>query len=152
MKRPYFKTSSDAPAPLTFTVQRIVRFEEVDPLGIVWHGRYPSYFEDARVALGDHYGIGYLDFHRENLVTPIKQIHVDYDRPLRFGETCTITALLYWTRAARMNLGFEIRNKAGDITTTGYSVQLFLDTQGTLLMAPPDFYLDFCERWEQGLL
>ena len=152
MKPPYFKTSPGDPTPLTFTVERTVRFEEVDPLGIVWHGRYPSYFEDARVALGDRYGIGYLDFHRENLVTPIKQMHVDYALPLRFGETCRITALLYWTRAARMNLGFEIRNRAGEITTTGYSVQLFLDGKGSLLMAPPDFYLDFCERWEQGLL
>jgi len=152
MKTPYFKTYPEAPAPLTFTVERKVRFEEVDPLGIVWHGRYPSYFEDARVALGDRFGIGYLDFHREHLVTPIKQMHLDYNLPLRFGETCYVTALLYWTRAARMNMGFEIRNASGDVTTTGYSVQLFLDTEGGLLMAPPDFYLDICERWEQGTL
>ncbi len=152
MKPPYFKTPSGAPAPLTFSVARTIRFEEIDPLGIVWHGRYPGYFEDARVALGDRYGIGYLDFHREQLVTPIRQMHIDYHLPLRFKEICTITALLYWTRAARMNMGFEIRNAAGDLTTTGYSVQLFLDTEGTLLMAPPDFYLEFCERWEQGTL
>ena len=84
---------------------RTIRFEEVDPLGIVWHGRYPSYFEDARVALGDRYGIGYADFHRERVAAPIKQMQTNYILPLRFGERCTITALLHWTEAARINYG-----------------------------------------------
>lgn len=134
------------------TVDRVVRFEEVDPLGIVWHGRYPSYFEDARVAHGDRYGIGYLDFHRERVLTPIKQMYVDYLLPLRFGETCSITALLHWSDAARINYEFRIHNHSGDLTTTGYSVQLFIEENGTPLMYPPDFYLEFQQRWKAGTL
>ena len=41
MRRPYFPFKQDAPEPLRAIVRRRVRFEEVDPLGIVWHGRYP---------------------------------------------------------------------------------------------------------------
>jgi acyl-CoA thioester hydrolase len=152
MRHPYFKTAPGDPAPLTLTVERRIRFEEVDPLGIVWHGRYPSYFEDARTALGDTYGIGYLDFHGQGIVTPIKRMQVDYELPLKFGETCSITASLYWTRAARINYGFEIRNQEGKLTTTGCSVQLFLNLEGCLLMAPPDFYADFCLQWAQGTI
>jgi hypothetical protein len=29
-----------------------VRFNEADPLGIVWHGHYIRYFEDGREAFG----------------------------------------------------------------------------------------------------
>lgn len=152
MRKPYFRTPADAPAPLSHRVRRVIRFEEVDPLGIVWHGRYPSYFEDARVALGDRYGIGYLDFHREHVVTPIKQMHVDYILPLRFGESCTVTALLHWADSARINFEFEIRNDREELVTTGYTVQLFLDEAGELLMCPPDFYQAFCERWKRGEL
>ena len=49
----YFKRNPQDPAPLVVGIDRRVRFEEVDALGMVWHGRYPSYFEDGRIAFGD---------------------------------------------------------------------------------------------------
>ena len=152
MKKPYFKTPPGSPAPLRLDVERRIRFQEVDTLGIVWHGHYPSYFEDARVALGNRYGVGYLDFHRENVITPIKQLWVDYIAPLRFDEDCTITAILHWTEAARINFEFEIRNQAGTLATTGYTVQLFLDCDGAILTYPPDFYQKFLATWKKGEL
>ena len=46
-RRAYFAAVPDAPPPLRVDVGRKVRFEEVDSMGIVWHGHYASYFEDA---------------------------------------------------------------------------------------------------------
>ena len=65
MIKPYFRRGEGQPPPLRAITKRRVRFEEVDPLGIVWHGRYPSYFEDARVELGRKYGIDYMDFYKQ---------------------------------------------------------------------------------------
>ena len=84
-----------------------VTLEEVDPLGIVWHGRYPSYFEDARVALGNRFGIGYMDFYEKGIVTPIKKMHVDYHLPLTFQQPFTIEGILHWTEAARLVPGCQ---------------------------------------------
>ncbi|MEG6552156.1 acyl-CoA thioesterase [Desulfocurvibacter africanus] len=151
-RKAYFRNEPGTPAPLRINVQRRVRFEEVDVMGIVWHGRYPSFCEDARVALGDRYGIGYLDFHGQGILTPIKQMHIDYQRPLRFKEEFSIEALLHWTEAARINYEFILRNAEGVVTTTGYSVQLMLDKDLDLLIAPPPFYQDFCARWKAGEL
>lgn len=53
MRKAYFRPVPGAPAPLCVTTQREVRFEEVDVMRIVWHGRYASYFEDGRVAPGE---------------------------------------------------------------------------------------------------
>jgi acyl-CoA thioester hydrolase len=130
----------------------VVRFEEVDALGIVWHGRYPSYFEDGRVLLGEKYGIGYLDFYRQGIVAPIKQLHIDYQRPLQFSELFTIEAILHWADAARLNHEFILRNAAGEITTTGYSVQLLTDDKQNVLMLPPPFYEEFRQLWLAGEL
>jgi len=150
MKKAYFRPTEGAPAALCRTVERVVRFEEVDPLGIVWHGRYPSYFEDGRVLLGEKYGIGYMDFYRQGVVAPIKQLHVDYQRPLEFGEPFTIEAILHWSDAARLNHEFILRNAQGEVTTTGYSVQLLMDQQRNVLMLPPAFYEAFRQRWLAG--
>jgi acyl-CoA thioester hydrolase len=150
MIAPYFPVENGAPAPLRAETSRQVRFEEVDSLGIVWHGRYASFFEDARVTLGDRYGIGYMDFHGNGVVTPIRKLHVDYFRPLRFKETFTIECIFHWTEAARLNMEFILRNRAGETTTTGYSVQMMLDLEGNILLAHPPFYREFLDRWQGG--
>jgi acyl-CoA thioester hydrolase len=38
----------------------LVRFNEADPLGIVWHGHYIRYFEDGREAFGGKYWLLYI--------------------------------------------------------------------------------------------
>jgi len=152
MRKPYFPTQEGAPEPLHCTVERRVRFEEVDALAIVWHGRYPSYFEDGRVMLGERYGLGYMDLYQSGVLAPIKQLHVDYQRPLRFGEEFSIEAILHWSDATRLNHEFILRNAAGEITTNGYSVQLLLDTEHNVLMLPPPGYAEFRRRWQAGEL
>jgi acyl-CoA thioester hydrolase len=152
MKKAYFRTTASDPLPLRCRVERVVRFEEVDPLAIVWHGRYPSYFEDGRVLLGERYGLGYLDLFQHGIVAPIKQLHVDYQRPLRFGELFTIEAILHWSDAVRLNHEFILRNAAGEVTTTGYTVQLLMNKEEQVLMLPPAFYAEFRQRWQAGEL
>ena len=37
-----------------------IRFSEVDSMGVVWHGSYVKYLEDAREAFGAQHGLSYL--------------------------------------------------------------------------------------------
>lgn len=152
MLKPYFPQRPGQPAALRLSVVREVRFEEVDPLGIVWHGRYPSYFEDARVALGARYGIGYMDFFAQGVLAPIRKMHFDYHRPLRFRDQVTVEGILHWSEAARLNYEFVVRNAAGEVATTGYTVQMMMDLEHTLLLVAPPFYQAFCARWAAGEL
>ena len=151
MRKPYFQTDPEAPSPLQITVQRQVRFEEVDSMGIVWHGRYVGYFEEARVALGHKYGVSYSDFIGHRIPVPIRQISIDHLEPLFFEDWIEIDALLHWTEAARINFEFVIRKK-NDVVCTGHSIQLMLNEHFELLLAPPPFYTDFMEKWKRGLL
>jgi len=152
MSRPYFPLQQGAPAPLRVSVERRVRFEEVDPLNIVWHGRYPSFFEDARVAFGEKYGIGYLDCYERGILTPIKKLHLDYFRPLRFPDYFSIEGILHWSEAARLDFEFILRNADQEVTTTGYTVQMMLDPQQNIMLIPPPFVQEFRDRWRQGEL
>lgn len=152
MTPPYFPQLQGGPAPLRATVARQVRFEEVDPLNIVWHGRYPSYFEDARVAFGEKFGLGYLDCYEQGILTPIKKMHVDYFRPLRFPDPFTVEGILHFTPAARLNFEFVIRNRAGEVATTGYTVQMLLDREQEVMLIPPPFIQEFLRRWQEGEL
>ncbi len=152
MRKSYFPVVQDAPAPLRLTVKRRVRFEEVDSMGIVWHGRYPSYLEDGRVALGRRYGISYSDFIREQIPVPVRQMQIDYYRPLRFEEDFEIRTILHWSEAARINFEYEIYTAHALLVCTGCTVQLMLDRNFDVLLSPPPFFAAFLTRWKQGEL
>jgi acyl-CoA thioester hydrolase len=147
---PLFPTQQpDAPAPLTVETLRNVRFEEVDALGIVWHGRYPSYIEDARMAFGEKYGLGYLDMYREKFIAPIVQMHIDYHRPLFFGEGFSVVALLHWTDAVKLNFEYRIVCKE-QMVATAYTVQLLSNMDREVLLVRPNFIERFCDKWKEG--
>jgi len=152
MRKPYFSYRKGDPQPLRLQVERRVRFEEVDQLDMVWHGRYASYFEDARSAAGERYGIGYMDFYNNRVIAPVRIIHMDFHHPLRFNETITIESVFHWTEAARINIEYIILNSEGRLATTGYTVQVLIDEKNNLLLIPPPFYREFREKWRQGQL
>lgn len=152
MRKPYFRPVPGAPAPLRITTERHVRFEEVDAMRIVWHGRYASFFEDGRVALGDKYGISYSDFIREQVPVPIRQLTIDFVRPLLFEERFEIETILHWSDAARINFEYAIRNSQKELVCTGCTVQMMLNNQLEVMLTPPPFFAKFLERWKRGEL
>lgn len=151
-KTQYFKTESGAPEPLSVRTNRIVRFEEIDPLGIVWHGRYVSYLEDGRAAFGKKYGLTYLDMYHNGFLAPIVQMHIDYHDTLTFPEEFTIKATLHWTEAVRLNFSYQIKNNEDKVVATAYTVQLFTDLSKKVLLFRPDYVEAFVKRWKENSL
>jgi acyl-CoA thioester hydrolase len=151
MKRNYFPNESGVP-PLRVSVERTVRFEETDQLGIVWHGRYASFFEDARTAFGEKYNLSYPELHKHGIIIPLKQIFFDFERPLRFREHFTVEITLHWSDAARINFSYVITDVAGQMVATGYTVQVMVDIDFNLLFVPPPFLAEFRARWRKGEL
>ncbi len=148
----HFKAAPNDPQPLVAQVKRRVRFEEVDPLRIVWHGRYPGYLEDGRAAFGERYGLGYDDMYRERFMAPIVQMHIEYHQPLEFPEEFTITARLHWTNAVKMNFSYQLTKDDGSVAATAYTVQILTDFERNFLLVRPPYVEAFCQKWEQGLL
>ena len=150
MKKPYFKRLEDDPEPLGGIVERQVRFNEVDMLGIAWHGHYVSYFEDARIALGQQYEMGYMDLFSKGIMAPVKSVHVDFVKPLKFMETITIEGIFHYSPASRINSEYIIRNSAGEICATGYCIQMMLTKTYELFLTQPEYIKNFCDKWKAG--
>ena len=148
----YFKPEKDAPLPLEAEVSRVVRFEEVDSLRIVWHGHFSSFFEDGRTAFGLKYGLGYLDMVKEGFIAPIAQLHFDYHSPLTYPEEVIIKARGIWSEAAKMIFEYEIRGPENRLVVTGYTVQLFTDLHFQIQMLTPSFLEAFRKHWKESSL
>ena len=78
------------PKILTNRTTTLIRFCEVDSLGIVWHGNYVKYLEDGREAFGHEFGLGYNDVYDFGLLIPIIKLDIDFKLPVRYGDEIVI--------------------------------------------------------------
>lgn len=128
-----------------------VRFDEVDALGIVWHGNYVKYLEDGREAWGRKYGIPYMTiYHTHGFSVPLVKLNMDYKRQLRYEEYCTIETSFVDCEAAKLQLKYTIYNEANEIVLTAESAQVFLTKEGDLQLTMPDFFVGW--KKQHGLL
>lgn len=119
----------NAPDPISVSVKHRILFSEVDPMGIVWHGNYAALFERAAAELGRQCGLSYRDYMEADLRAPVVQFHVDHFKPLFLDEEASISAAMIWNPGARMDTEYHIRNSKQEITTTGYTVQVFTEAK-----------------------
>jgi len=127
-----------------------VRFNETDPLGIVWHGYYITYFEDGREAFGRKHGISYLDVNEHGFTTPIVKSTCEHKLSLRYGDVARIETTIIDTPAAKMIFRYAIYDQNEMVVCTGETVQVFLDRNGDLMLTNPPFYAEW--KRKVGLL
>ena len=125
----------------------LVRFNEADPLGIVWHGHYIRYFEDGREAFGNLHELGYLEVYKLGFVIPVVSVQCDFKRSLRYGDRVIVETRFMPTEAAKMKFTYRLFNAAtGELVATGSSVQVFLSKEDSVLqLSNPPFF----EAWKK---
>ena len=136
---------------ITETTKIRIRFNETDPLGIVWHGNYITYFEDGREDFGMKHGISYLDVQKNGYVTPIIESSCQHKLPLRYGDIATIETTFEDSPAAKMIFTYKLFNQDGKVVATGKTIQVFLHLKSNeLSLTLPAFF----EVWKRkvGLL
>jgi acyl-CoA thioester hydrolase len=125
-----------------------VRFNELDPLGVVWHGNYIKYFEDGRENFGQKYGISYNDFKRERIIAPIVSVKCDYKKFVRYGEKLIIETTYTDNLAAKFVLEYAIyRQPNNDLVAQGQTIQVFTDIEGNLILIWPEFLREWKLKW-----
>ncbi|MFY0253881.1 acyl-CoA thioesterase [Chitinophaga sp. 30R24] len=130
---------------LTACTNILIRFNEADPLGIVWHGHYVRYFEDGREAFGEQYGLRYLDIFEQGYTVPVVNIQCDYKRSLRYGDRVVVETRYIDDMAAKIRFEYILTNPAtGEVVAKGSSVQVFLDKEtSTLQLITPPFFREW---------
>ena len=125
-----------------------IRFSEVDMMGVVWHGSYALYFEDAREAFGKKFDLTYMGYVDNGYYAPIVEQTIQYKKPIRYGMTPRIDIIYRPTPSAKIVFDYEIRDTADEsLIATGHSVQVFMDLQYQLVWENPSFYLEWKHRW-----
>jgi len=121
-----------------------VRFREVDSMNVVWHGAYALYFEDAREAFGEKYGLRYLYIFDHGFYAPIVELKLQYKNPLTYKDKGLIEISLRNTDAAKIIFDYTIYNlDTKKLAVIGHSVQVFMDYEFNLQWNCPDFFIEW---------
>lgn len=138
----------DEKTPLIAECKQRVHNNETDYLKVIWHGYYVNLFEQGRVEWGRKFNFSLNDMTREGFVMPIVKLHIDFCRPLQYGELILIKTACHWTEAAKMNMSYEIYTEKNILSAKGYTVQLYTDLTGGLLLIRPQFTEVFFQNWD----
>jgi acyl-CoA thioester hydrolase len=121
-----------------------VRFSELDPLGVVWHGNYFKFFEDGRDALGHEHGLDYLDMYNRGIVVPIVTCNAEFKSSIYYNNKIKVITHFVNSPAAKIIHRYEVVNiSTGKVAATGETVQVFLDKDGVLQLNVPEYFLNW---------
>lgn len=125
----------------SFEVRLSVPFFDLDPMRIVWHGNYLNYFEIARAALFDHYGVDlYAYYEREGIIFPIIRTSTKHIFPLKHRDEMIVKATLVDANI-KLVVDFEVRKAVdGSVCARGRTEQVAVKTpeMETLFGLPAD--------------
>ncbi len=119
-----------------------VAFHDVDLVGVVWHGHYLKYFENARWALMDRLGFGFQRMVDSGYAWPVVELQAKYLHVARFGDRLRARAgLVEWE--SRLVVNYLITRMADSARIArAQTVQVAVDGRnGELQFACPDAFL-----------
>jgi acyl-CoA thioester hydrolase len=80
------KTVMQQPEGACWRLRRRVLPQHTDHAGVMWHGAYLAWLEEARVEALDAAGLAYSALAARGLALPVVGLHLDYRQPLLHGE------------------------------------------------------------------
>jgi acyl-CoA thioester hydrolase len=126
------------PEPLRgFSVKIPVRFAECDAYGVVWHGHYALYLEQAREALTARFGFTAAKALAMGYRVPITRMEIRYRAPVFADSFVLVTARLRPPDVARFLLDYEVRGESGDLLADASTEQVVVKASGELLVTLP---------------
>lgn len=108
-----------------FTYPLKVYPHHTDYAGVVWHGTYITWLEEARVEYLRSIGVDFADLIQLGCDLPVVELTVKYHRSLRLGEEAVLETRMEEITGVRINWEYKIQSQ--DLQ------QLYLTAQVTLV-------------------
>jgi acyl-CoA thioester hydrolase len=115
---------TDLPRPW-FSYEIHVHPHHTDYAGVVWHGTYLTWLEEARIEYLRAAGANYADLVAAGCILPVVELALRYYQPLSLGMTALMKARLSGFKGVRLMWDYRIESLDGQ--------QLYTTAQVTLV-------------------
>ena len=125
-----------------------VQPHHTDYAGVVWHGSYLTWLEEARVEYLRSLGVDFADLVAIGCDLPVVDLSIRYHRPLRLGMEALVKARLLDRSGVRIHWDYQIQSLDG--TALYVTAQVTLVTvdreKGKVMRQLPPAVKDLLER------
>lgn len=132
-------------------IRKEVMPQHTDHAGVLWHGYYLNWLEEARIDALSKVGIKYIDLIKDGYEMPVVSIEIKYKSPILHGEEILIESEFVINESPRIkiNSNFIGRN---NIITTSSSIDLVLINKEnfSIVRKKPKFFSEALNKLKNG--
>ena len=139
---------TDRKIDLSIEVTLMTAFQDADPMGVVYHGNYFRFFEEARRQLMEKMNYNYRAMVASGYAWPVIDSYVKYVKAIPFNHSIRVTATLTeWEN--RLRVDYVIYDaETGARMTKGYTRQVAVDMSNEeMCFASPKVFVDKLEPY-----
>jgi acyl-CoA thioester hydrolase len=131
-------TPSLDPTAYRFVHHLRTRFAETDAMGVIHHGTYPAYFEEARAAMLRDAGFPYEEVRtgEDGVDLAVLELYVRHRRPLRFDDLVAVHVVVDDLTRTTFQVGYLL-TVGDEARATGVTVHGAVDGHGRPARMPP---------------
>jgi acyl-CoA thioester hydrolase len=116
-----------------------VQFFDLDPMEVVWHGRYVNYLEIVRGVLLDSIGYNYAEMKASGYAWPVIELRLRYSGSATFGQRLKLRAeIVEWEN--RLKIAYLITDASTGrrlIRASTTQVAIEIATHEMCFVSPP---------------
>jgi len=113
-----------------------VRYAETDPMGLLHHANYFTYFEMGRTELLRAAGGSYRKMEEEGLLVVVAQADCHYRAPARYDDVLTIRTTVTRITAAKIQHQYDVFRDEQPLAV-GHVTLAVVDRNGKVQRVPP---------------
>ena len=139
---------TDSVTPLPWTLEKQVLPQHTDYAGVMWHGSYVNWLEEARVEALDAAGLRYAEMTASHVDMPVVSLKIEYRQALRHGDRIRLESVfgeragVRWPWHSRFLMGGRLMAEAW--------IDLVMLHRGRVLRHAPGPMAAALERLREG--
>ena len=133
---------------LSAEVTMVTSFQDADPMGVVYHGNYFRFFEEARRILMEKINYSYREMVDSGYMWPIIDTRVKYVKPIPYNHQIRVSATLTeWEN--RLRVDYVVYDaQTGQRMTKAHTMQVAVGIDsGEMCFVSPTVFTDKVEAW-----
>tara|TARA_Y100000589_G_C26932645_1_gene538989 strand:+ start:227 stop:655 length:429 start_codon:yes stop_codon:yes gene_type:complete len=125
--------------------------QHTDHAGVLWHGNYFNWLEEARLDALSKVGINYVDLIKKGYELPVISIDIKYKLPIIHGDIILITSEFLINKSPKINIKSNFIGKNNTIMTlSNINVVLIDKEKFSVVRKKPKFLLEALNNLKNG--
>ena len=132
-------------------IRKEVMPQNTDHAGVLWHGYYLNWLEEARIDALSKVGIKYIDLIKDGYEMPVVNIEIKYKSPILHGEEILIESEFVINESPRIKINSNFIG-INNIITTSSSIDLVLINKEnfSIVRKKPKFFSEALNKLKNG--